>query len=83
MQLICIPEAAALLSTRDKSPALKMCRVCISRLDVYWWHKPALSGGGLWFVSCLHLCVVLFCLLLLFCLIFTAFYFLSLSRVRH
>lgn len=82
MQLICIPEAAALLSTRDKSPALKMCRVCISRLAVYWWHKQPYQAGD-WFVSCLHLCVVLFFLLLLFCLIFTAFYFLSLSRVRH
>lgn len=58
MQLICIPEAAALLSTRDKSPALKMCRVCISRLDVYWWHKQPYQAGdcGLYPVCTFVLC---------------------------
>lgn len=58
MQLICIPEAAALLSTRDKSPALKMCRVCISRLAVYWWHKQPYQVGacGLYPVCTFVLC---------------------------
>lgn len=78
MQLICIPEAAALLSTRDKSPALKMCRVCISRLAVYWWHKQPYQVGdcGLYPVCTFVLCSFFPPTAVL---IFTAFYFLSLS----